>query len=377
MTKNPYVLPCLLAVAVTLTSCAGESHGEQETPSYQIPTDPLAHYREQAELAVGENEWLQEYSRMVRRHDWQNECLEAGGFEPFGPIVLDEERSKQRNGGASLPPAEPQLDAVAWAATYGYRKTELWELQYRNNELDRQGFSWSNSDPLTEAGASQAHFDARNNRLFGDPNLMPADAVTFHDDGAMSFDGSKRPDPPEDIRSPEFDQWAQIWGCSAWAGWMESQWQSEAEANPFADPLWVRLEEAQMDSLWSLIADPEVLANRTLWSNCMWEHGFDYAEHGRIYSDIDQELGALRPWMSQESWDGPRDGDGNFIIDEEQLAAVYDFEFAVAVADSTCELAHPYRTLIDQKQFEFTQQLVDENYEALEQWLAEAQHRSE
>ena len=81
--------------------------------------------------------------------------------------------------------------------------------------------------------------------------------------------------------------------------------------------------------------------------------------------------------MSQESWDGPRDGDGNFIIDEEQLAAVYDFEFAVAVADSTCELAHPYRTLIDQKQFEFTQQLVDENYEALEQWLAEAQHRSE
>ena len=41
--------------------------------------------------------------------------------------------------------------------------------------------------------------------------------------------------------------------------------------------------------------------------------------------------------------------------------------------DATCEASHPYRTLIGQKQLEFTQQLVDDNLEALDQWLASAE----
>lgn len=373
MTRKSWALPRLLAVSVLLTSCASGSQSEPGAPSYQVPTDPLAHYREQAELAVGEDDWLRKYNSIIRMHDWQNQCLQAAGFEPLGPVVVDESRSQPRNGGVELPPAEPQSDAIAWAATYGYRKTELWELQYRNNELNRQGFHWSSSDGLVESGASEAYLEARNNRLMGDPDLLPAGAVTLTDDGGMMIDASSHSDPPADIHSAEFDQWAGTWGCRRWASWMESQAQHEAGENPFTDPLWTQLEKSQMDNLWSLITDPEVLANREMWSDCMWEQGFDYSEYGKIYSDIDQEIANLQPWLTQEEWDGPRDKDGIFTIDEEQLAAVYDFEFALAMADATCEQSHPYRTLIDQKQFAYNQQLVAENREALDQWLTNIQ----
>lgn len=342
-----------------LVSCAGSTPGAGEAPSYQVQKNPLIEYQEQAELVWGEDLTAAALAEVNVRAVAFNNCMALDGFDPIPLYILDEASSRPPGPEPQLPPAQPQTDPVTYTENYGYRLTERWELLYRAGFLDRQAYFFVlDGDPLVSGEPDQRE------------SALQEAFLARRTGTASSWDSADSGPPPEDLRSTEFEHWVSIWGCDSYAYYVAGE-TGLAASSPLSDPLWMRLEEDSLTYAQQVELTPEIHSASVDWSHCMREQGYDFYTYHDATSAVEAHLASLRPWAGADAWGMPIQEPDTYAIDESALAEVYDFEFAVAVADATCELAHPYRSLITQLQFEFDQQLVADNREALDQWLAD------
>lgn len=360
--------PAMVIAAAALLALVVSGCGAGTDPALVDGTDavnPLTAYEDQMIAALGENANIRAQALMNVMTEAESACMEVAGFDPLPVPHLVPEQSSGGGQEVALTAIPPEPDTIVWAQQYGYRQTEFWELQYRAGVLDLDSFFFVAESQAEETvdTRSEAQIAAWSLRFFG--TGTPPEGIT------------ERPSPPEVIGDPEFEQWVEVWGCNFYGYERGQQHRINEQPDPFNDPLWIRLQTQSSEYSQHLHQSSEVMDAQSAWSACMADEGFSFNSYQEITTEIDRKLTALRPWVSGDPWFGPRDQEGNFIIDEEELAAVYDFEIAVAVADAVCATSHPYRQTVESAQLAYDQQLVEENREALEQWLAEALDRLE